>query len=185
MKSIVTCPSNFIDLCIKSFLNKFYTPRVIVKNAHKRTQQTFVLMKTSWRRLSTSSSDDTFKIPSRRLQQDEYIRLSHALSEDVFKTSWSRPIISSWPYVFTKSSRRFQDIFKTSSRRLQNDFKTSCKNVFKVNRTSVMQKQLSEGFFKKRFMRNFAEFTKKHLCRKLFFDKVKLCRSATSLKMSF
>ena len=45
-----------------------------------------------------------------------------------------------------------------------------------------MQKQPSEGFFKKSFMRNFPEFTKKHLCWNLFFDKVKLCRSATSLK---
>ena len=33
-------------------------------------------------------------------------------------------------------------------------------------------------------MRNFPEFTKKHLCRNLFFDKAKLCRSATSLKSS-
>ena len=31
-------------------------------------------------------------------------------------------------------------------------------------------------------MRNFAEFTRKHLCRNLFFDKVKLCRFAASLK---
>ena len=31
-------------------------------------------------------------------------------------------------------------------------------------------------------MRNFAEFTRKHLCQSLLFDKVKLCRSAASLK---
>ena len=31
----------------------------------------------------------------------------------------------------------------------------------KVNRTSVMQKKPSQGFFNKGFMRNFAEFTKK------------------------
>ena len=47
-----------------------------------------------------------------------------------------------------------------------------------------MQKQPSEGFFKKSFMRHFAEFTRKHMCRNPFFDKVKLCRSATSLKTS-
>ena len=41
-------------------------------------------------------------------------------SEDVFKTPWSRPIYSSWSYVFRTSSRRFQDVFKTSSRRFQN-----------------------------------------------------------------
>ena len=34
------------------------------------------------------------------------------------------------------------------------------------------------------FMRIFAEFTKKYLCQNLFFDKVKLYRSATSLKSS-
>ena len=31
-------------------------------------------------------------------------------------------------------------------------------------------------------MRNFAEFTRKHQCRNLSFDKVDLCRSATSFK---
>ena len=47
-----------------------------------------------------------------------------------------------------------------------------------------MQKQPSEEFFKKSVRRNFAEFTKKHLYQNLFFDKVKLCRSTTSLKAS-
>ena len=46
-----------------------------------------------------------------------------------------------------------------------------------------MQKQPSEEFFKS-VMRNFAIFTRKHLCRNFCFDKVKLCRSATSLKTS-
>ena len=46
-----------------------------------------------------------------------------------------------------------------------------------------MQKQPSEGFFKKGVMRNFAEFTRKHLCRNLFFDKGKIFdKVATSLK---
>ena len=45
-----------------------------------------------------------------------------------------------------------------------------------------MQKQPSEGFFRKDFMKNFPEITKKHLSRNLFFDKVKLCTPATSLK---
>ena len=91
------------------------------------SQQTFVLMKTSF-----------VFVFRRRLQ-------------DVFKTSWSRPIYSSWPYVFKTSSRRLQDVFKTSSRRLaktssrhlqdvfktfwrrlQDIFKTSCKDIFKT-----------------------------------------------------
>ena len=68
---------------------------------------------------------------TRRLQ-DEYVRLSLTSSEDVFKTSWSRPIYLSWPYVFKTSSRRLQDVFKTFSRRLQDIFKTSCKDIFKT-----------------------------------------------------
>ena len=66
------------------------------------------------------------KTSSRRLDQDEYVRLSLTSSEDVFKTSWSRPIYSSWLYVFKTSSRRFQDVFKTSSRRLA---KTSSRHL--------------------------------------------------------
>ena len=85
-------------------------------------QQTFVLMKTSWRRLETSF---VFVFKS--------ILINHTSSEDVFKASCSRPIYSSCPYVFKTSSRRFQDVFKTSSRRFQDVFKTSCKNVFKTS----------------------------------------------------
>ena len=77
------------------------------------TQQTFALMKTSWR-----------------------------LLEDVFllrpqKTSWSRRLYSSYSHVFR---RRLRDVFKTScqgvfktfSRRLQDVFKMCCKNIFKT-----------------------------------------------------
>ena len=52
----------------------------------------------------------------------------------------------------------------------------------KVNRTSVHAEAAVRRVFKNGFLRNFPEFTKKHLCRNIFFDKVKLCRSATSLK---
>ena len=61
-----------------------------------------------------------------------------------------------------------------------------CDIVFKKVKVVLgvfMEKQPSEGFFKKVFMGNFPEFTKKHLCRNIFFDKVKPCRSATSLKI--
>ena len=67
------------------------------------SQKKFVLMKTS----------------SRRLDQEQYIRLGYTSSkrlQDLFKTS----------------SRRFEDVFKTSSRCLQNVFKTSS-NVFKTS----------------------------------------------------
>ena len=72
------------------------------------------VLKTSWRRLSSS--------PSIGLDQDEYIRLNHTSSEDVFKTSWSRPIFLSSPCVFKTSSRRLLEVLKTSSRRLAKVF---------------------------------------------------------------
>ena len=91
-----------------------------------------------WRRL-----EELFVFGFRRslqdVYQDEYIPLTLTLSEDDFKTSWSRPIYLSW------SSRRLQDVlprrsqdvhgkplqnvFKTFSKRFQDIFKTSCKNV--------------------------------------------------------
>ena len=79
--------------------------------------------------------EDALKTSSRRLHQAELFALASRLQ----KTSWSRPIYSSCPYVFKTSSRSFQDffktssknVFKTSSRRLQDIFKKSCQDVFK------------------------------------------------------
>ena len=90
------------------------------------------VLKTFWRCLSSSSSEDVFKTPSRRLYQDEYVRLSLTSSEDVFKTSWSRPIYSPWLYVFKTSSRRFQDVFKTFSRPLQHVWQKRLQDIFKA-----------------------------------------------------
>ena len=57
----------------------------------------------------------------RRLE-DEYIHLSHTSLDNVFKTSWSWPIYSSWSCVFKTSSRRiiklncsWWQVFKTYS----------------------------------------------------------------------
>ena len=47
------------------------------------TQKTFFLMKTSLRRHSSPSSEHIFKASSRRLDQDEYVSLSHTTSEDL------------------------------------------------------------------------------------------------------
>ena len=76
-------------------------------------QQTFVLMKTSWRRLSSLSSDDVFKTSSRRFQ--DIFKTSSRCFEDVFKTS-SRPLQG----VFKMSSRHLQDVLQ---RYLQDIFK--------------------------------------------------------------
>ena len=98
---------------------------------NKTSQQTFVL-KTSF-----------VFVFRRRLDQDEYVRLSLTSSEDVFKTSWPGPIYTSWPYIFKTSSRRYQDIFKTS-----------CKNILKTSSTRLLDilktssKHLQESVFK-------------------------------------
>ena len=95
-------------------------------------------MKTSWRRLSSSSSEDVFKTSSRRLGQDQYIRLGYTSSrrlQDVFKTS-SRRLQDVLP-------RCLQDVFKTSSRRLQNVFKMSWKTSSK-HLQDVLQRYLQD-----------------------------------------
>ena len=58
------------------------------------------------------------KTSSRRLDQDEYIHLTHMSSRRLDQDQYIR--------LGHTSSRRLQDIFKTSSRRLQVVFKMSC-----------------------------------------------------------
>ena len=73
------------------------------------------------------------KTSSRRLDQGEYVRFSHTSSEDIFNMSWSRPIHSSWSYVFKTSSRRFNDVFKTFLRRLQDILQKCLQDIFKTS----------------------------------------------------
>ena len=85
------------------------------------SQQTFVLMKTSWRRLD---EEEYILINHTSSGQDQYICLIHTSSrrlQDVFKTPCQN--------VFKTSSRHFQDVFKTFSRPLQDVFKTSSKRL--------------------------------------------------------
>ena len=51
-----------------------------------------------------------------------------------------------------------------------------------ISRNNKAQKQSSGGVLKKRFLRNFAKFTGKHLCESLFFNKVAGLMHATLLK---
>ena len=119
----------------RGFSGKIIERRRHQGTSHRRTSPANIrldedVFKTSWRRLSSSSSEDVL------IKTNMF-----ALALRLQKTSWSRPIYSSWLYVFKTSSRRFQDVFKTSSRRLakmssrrfQDVFKTSCKNVFKTS----------------------------------------------------
>ena len=65
------------------------------------------------------------------LDEDVLIKTNMvALALRLQKTSWSRPIYASWPYIFKTSC---QDVFKTSSgrlwKRLQDIFKTSSRRL--------------------------------------------------------
>ena len=110
---------------------------MLKKVSNISTHQTYVLMKTSWRRLQDVFCLRLQKTSSKQVQ-DEYICLSHTSSEDVFKTSWLRPIYSSWPYVFKTSSKR---LAKTSSRHTQDVFKTSLRRL-----PDLLQRYLEDVF---------------------------------------
>ena len=94
------------------------------------SQQTFVLIKTSWRRLSSSSSEDVFMTSSISLDEDQIIDLVRRL-QHVFKTSSKN--------VFKTSSRLIQDVFKTSSRHLQDLFKTFWRRLTKTSSRSLVK----------------------------------------------
>ena len=124
------------------------------------TQQTFVLMKTSWRRLEDVLRLCLQKTSWRRLHQDEYIRLTHTSSEDVLIKTNILVLVIRLQDVFKTFSRRLQDvlqkrlqdIFKTSSRRFQDVFKTSSRLIQDVLKTSsrrlqdVLQRSLQDVF---------------------------------------
>ena len=92
-----------------------------------------------WRRFEDGLKTFFVFVFRRHLDQDEYVHLIHASSEDNLKTSWSRPIYSSWSYVFKTSSRRLQNILKMSSRHSQEVFKTSSRRL-----QDVLQKRLQD-----------------------------------------
>ena len=79
--------------------------------------------------------EDVLKTSLRRLDQDEYVRLSLTSSEDVFKTSSRRLGHDQYIRLGHMSLRLLQDVFpaKMSSRRFHDVFKTSCKNVFNIS----------------------------------------------------
>ena len=99
-----------------------------------------------WRRLK-----DVF-VFRRRHDQDEYIRLSHTSSEDVFKINILVLVV------------RVQDVFKTFSRCLQDAFKITCQDVFKTfsrHLQDVLPRPLQDVF--KTFSRRLATTSSSHL----------------------
>ena len=83
---------------------------------------------TSWRRLLSLSSEEVFKTFSRRLDQDEYIRLIH--------TSWEDVLIKNKIFVLVirlqAFSRQLQDIFKTTSRHVQDILLRHLQDVLQI-----------------------------------------------------
>ena len=137
VKSAVTCKYRRELLChktvyfgISKLISYFqyccHVPCTVLSTA----QQTFVLMKTSWRRLEDVFRLRLQKTSSRRLDQDEYVCLSLTSSEDVFKKSSRRLNQDQYIRLGHTSSRC---LAKTSSRSFQDVFKTSCKNVFQTS----------------------------------------------------
>ena len=150
--------------CVILLLTVAYGQRTELRELSP-TQETFVLMKTSWRhlevvfrlRLQKTSSDVLIKTnmfvlalrllktsSSRRVGQDQYIRLGHASSrrlQEIFKTS-SRRLLDVLPRclqdvftcknVFKTSWSRFQDVFKTFWKRLQDIFKSFSRRIIKL-----------------------------------------------------
>ena len=141
-----------------------------IKNLCQKALKTFQanirldedVLKTSWRRLSSLSSEDVliktnmsvlvFKASSRRLGQDQYIRLGHTSSrrfqdvlprclQDFFKTSCKNVFKTSSRRLAKTSSRRLQNVFKTSSRCLQDVLKTSPRHL-----EDVLQRYLQDVF---------------------------------------
>ena len=109
------------------------------------TQQTFVLMKMSWRLLEDVFRLRLQKTSSRRLDQDEYVRLSLTSSrrlQDVLVKTNIFVLVIRLQDVFKTSSR---PLAKTFSRRFQGVFKTSCKNVFKTS-SRRLEKRLQDIF---------------------------------------
>ena len=81
---------------------------------------------------------DLIDFPAKIHLVEDVLKTSFVLfSEDVFKTSWSRPIYSSWSYIFKTSSRHFQGVFKTS-----------CKKVFKTSSRCFEEVLIKTSWFK-------------------------------------
>ena len=88
------------------------------------------------------------KTSSRRLDQDEYVRLSLTSSELVLMTSSRRLGQDQYICLGHMFSRRFEDVLKRSSRPLQGVFKTFWRRLQDVFKTSS---RLSAKILSRRF----------------------------------
>ena len=102
---------------------------ILSSNLTRPSQQTFVLVKTYWRRLQDVFSVTFFCLP-RRL-------------EDVWKTSWRHNCKTSCKHVlktsWKTSLKRLEDVLKTSWRHFR---KTYCKYVFKTSSRGLVRRKV-------------------------------------------
>ena len=148
----------------KEFLLYLYTK---IFNAMSGRHQHIFKIRLQYRRTWFSSripptirlDEDVFRL---RLQETSWRRLQDvliktnmfALALRLQKTSWSRPIYSSWLYVFKTSSRHLaktssrhlQDVFKTFWGRLQHVLQRYFQDVFKTyHQLSLLTRLLASG----------------------------------------
>ena len=123
------------------FWNDFYVIRKLSDKRLITVQQTFVWMKTSWRRL-----EDVFRL---RLQKTSWRRLQDVLIktnmfaldlplQKTFSRRLQDVLVKTNIFVL---AIRLQDVFKTFSRRLQDVFKTFSRRL-----QDVLQKRLQDIF---------------------------------------
>ena len=90
------------------------------------------VLKTSWRRLSSSSSKEVFKTSSRRLDEDKYILVNLRLRKTSSRCLQNILVKTN---IFVLSIL-LQDVLQ---KRLQDVFKTFCQDVFKTSRKYVLK----------------------------------------------
>ena len=78
--------------------------------------------------------------------------------------------------------KRFEKKYDFNSGIKSSDYYASLNNTnWRKYQKQPLQKQPPEMFCKKGVLRNFSKFTRKHLCQRLFFNKVPIVRHATLL----
>ena len=90
------------------------------------------VLKTSWRRLSSSSSKEVFKTSWRRLDEDKYILVNLRLRKTSSRCLQNILVKTN---IFVLSIL-LQDVLQ---KRLQDVFKTFCQDVFKTSRKYVLK----------------------------------------------
>ena len=129
---------------------------ILVKQSFYLSYQTFILMKSSWRSLSSSSSEDVL------IKTNIFVLVLHLqktcsrrLQDALVKTNILNVFTASCKNVFKTSSRCLQDVFKTY-RQVKLSLLTSLRDVFNtfLRRTAkmVIYRKIFLGHTSEKFM---------------------------------